>query len=112
MTRRRLEFSMPAEAAVVFDAFHYHRWRSRWDSLVARARWAASMQHRADGSASSVLIYTYNLETYPAPLRQCVEPVVDAVLLRQTRRRFERLSAFLGRHAADVRRWQAEGKPR
>ena len=25
---------MPASAAVVFDAFHYHHWRSRWDSLV------------------------------------------------------------------------------
>lgn len=25
---------MPAGAAVVFDAFHYHHWRSRWDSLV------------------------------------------------------------------------------
>lgn len=25
---------MPADAAVVFDAFHYHRWRPRWDSLV------------------------------------------------------------------------------
>ena len=25
---------MPASEAVVFDAFHYHHWRSRWDSLV------------------------------------------------------------------------------
>ena len=30
----KLEFEMPASAEVVFDAFHYHRWRSRWDSLV------------------------------------------------------------------------------
>ncbi|HEY0064342.1 MAG TPA: SRPBCC family protein [Telluria sp.] len=26
---------MPASCAVVFDAFHYHHWRLRWDSLVA-----------------------------------------------------------------------------
>ncbi len=26
---------MPAREAVVFDAFHYHHWRSRWDSLVS-----------------------------------------------------------------------------
>jgi len=25
---------MPAPAAVVFDAFHHHHWRLRWDSLV------------------------------------------------------------------------------
>lgn len=29
---------MPANSAVVFDAFHYHHWRSRWDSLVGRTR--------------------------------------------------------------------------
>ena len=26
---------MPASEAVVFDAFHYHLWRARWDSLVS-----------------------------------------------------------------------------
>jgi hypothetical protein len=31
---RRFEFPMPARADIVFDAFHYHRWRLRWDSLV------------------------------------------------------------------------------
>ena len=35
MAHRRLEFAMPASEAVVFDAFHYHHWRSRWDSLVS-----------------------------------------------------------------------------
>ncbi len=29
---------MPASEAVVFDAFHYHHWRSRWDSLVSETR--------------------------------------------------------------------------
>ncbi|MFT3778695.1 MAG: SRPBCC family protein [Ottowia sp.] len=29
-------FDMPAPEAVVFDAFHYHRWRPHWDSLVRR----------------------------------------------------------------------------
>lgn len=26
---------MPANEATVFDAFHYHHWRKRWDSLVS-----------------------------------------------------------------------------
>ena len=26
---------MPAGVEVVFDAFHYHHWRARWDSLVS-----------------------------------------------------------------------------
>lgn len=37
MAHRRLEFEMPANAAIAFDAFHYHAWRSRWDSLVGHA---------------------------------------------------------------------------
>jgi hypothetical protein len=32
------EFDMPASTEVVFDAFHYHCWRSRWDSLVENTR--------------------------------------------------------------------------
>lgn len=36
MPTERLEFDMPAEAAVVFDAFHVQRWRVQWDSLVSR----------------------------------------------------------------------------
>ena len=34
MVHERFEFEMPAPVDVVFDAFHYHRWRQRWDSLV------------------------------------------------------------------------------
>lgn len=34
MAHRRFEFAMPAGESVVFDAFHYHCWRLRWDSLV------------------------------------------------------------------------------
>src|SRR4051794_39904718 len=30
----KLEFDMPASSEVVFDAFHFHCWRPRWDSLV------------------------------------------------------------------------------
>lgn len=29
---------MPARADVVFDAFHFHTWRARWDSLVRDTR--------------------------------------------------------------------------
>src|SRR6185369_8504525 len=38
MVHLRLEFEMPASCEVVFDAFHYQRWRRRWDSLVAETR--------------------------------------------------------------------------
>jgi len=36
MAHRRLEFEMPAEEAVVFDAFHFHHWR-RQAFLLHRA---------------------------------------------------------------------------
>jgi len=35
VAHQRLEFSMPANEAIVFDAFHHHHWRRRWDSLVS-----------------------------------------------------------------------------
>lgn len=38
MAHLKLALPMPAERAVVFDAFHYHRWRARWDSLVRDTR--------------------------------------------------------------------------
>ena len=38
MPHRRFEFDMPATAGLVFDSFHHHRWRQRWDSLVRETR--------------------------------------------------------------------------
>lgn len=35
MAHQRIEFPMPASEAIVFDAFHHHHWRRRWDSLVS-----------------------------------------------------------------------------
>lgn len=35
MAHKRFEFDMPASVEVVFDTFHYHQWRARWDSLVS-----------------------------------------------------------------------------
>ncbi len=35
MPHRKFEFFMPASSSVVFDAFHYHAWRARWDTLVS-----------------------------------------------------------------------------
>jgi hypothetical protein len=35
MAHQRFEFAMPASEAIVFDAFHHHQWRMRWDSLVS-----------------------------------------------------------------------------
>ncbi len=34
MVHERFEFDMPARAEAVFDVFHFHEWRCRWDSLV------------------------------------------------------------------------------
>lgn len=36
MAHQKMFFHMPARADIVFDAFHYHEWRRRWDSLVRR----------------------------------------------------------------------------
>jgi hypothetical protein len=38
MAHRRFQFEMPASSEVVFDTFHYHQWRLRWDSLVDDTR--------------------------------------------------------------------------
>lgn len=35
MAHDRIVFPMPASCEVVFDVFHYHQWRARWDSLVS-----------------------------------------------------------------------------
>jgi Polyketide cyclase / dehydrase and lipid transport len=35
LAHQRIEFSMPCSEVIVFDAFHHHRWRMRWDSLVS-----------------------------------------------------------------------------
>jgi hypothetical protein len=164
MTHRRLEFVMPAESAVVFDCFHYHHWRKRWDSLVSAthvlggapcpyvgattsntgagwlrglamqtqfisyrrpqvaaarmvgstfpfSRWAASMRHVPDGDQQSILIYTYSFDTAPGGLRWVMRPVVNAIFLFQTRRRFERMRQFLFRHAPEIRLWGIQRLP-
>ena len=72
------------------------------------ARWAASMRHIPAGEGRSTLVYTYTLETAPAAARWLMEPVVDFVFLRATRKRFRRFTAWLADHADDVVRWQLE----
>ncbi len=159
MAHRKLEFPMPAPAAVVFDAFHYHHWKHQWDSLVSDTvvesdapcpsigatstnkgrgllaplamttkfvsyeppliaaatmvgksfpfdRWAASMRHVDKGDGGSTLVYTYTLEVPPSPYRWLLEPIVDLIFLRATRKRFARLSKFLKSNTADVLAWQ------
>jgi hypothetical protein len=39
MVHERFAYEMPADAEVVFDAFHYSHWRHRWDSLVNATHW-------------------------------------------------------------------------
>jgi hypothetical protein len=161
VAHRKLEFIMPAPRRVVFDAFHYHCWRVRWDSLVSRTRiddgapcpsvgaisdntgsgllrplsmatrfvsydpprlaaaaairpsfpflrWAASMRHSDLGQDRSVLIYTYTFSVMPTTLAWALEPLVDRMFLRATRRRFNRLADFLVTHASEVVKWQEE----
>lgn len=160
MAHERFEFVMPARAEVVFDAFHHHAWRCRWDSLVGAARvvggapcpyvgavtenagggwlgllsmrtefvtferpkvaaaamqgrafpfarWAASMRHRPLDAGHSVMLYTYSFETRPRALRWLMEPVTKWVFDRQTRKRFDRMRAFLEGHAAEIEAWHA-----
>lgn len=157
MAHRQFEFPMPAREEIVFDAFHYHHRRLRWDSLVRATRvqgdapcpfvgavtesagagalrrmsmkarfvshdrprvaaammvgrsfpfrrWAASIQHRADGPSRSWLIDTY---TFPF-LHWLLEPPVAWVFDWQTRRRFARLRSFLQTHAAEIEHSQPE----
>jgi hypothetical protein len=159
MRQRRFEFPMPATAAVVFDAFHHHHWRFRWDSLVRAAdveggyaepfvgavsdnqgagllralsmttkfisydrprvaaatmvgtsfpfrRWAASMRHQDLQDGTSLMIYTYSIETGPTALRWPSDAGIGWVFDQQTRRRFARLRAYLVEHAHDVETWQ------
>jgi hypothetical protein len=69
-------------------------------------KWAASMRHVPASSGCSTLIYTYTLDTHPLALRWLMEPVVDRLFLRATRKRCRRLEAWLEGHAADVAAWQ------
>lgn len=36
---------MPADPAVVFDAFHHQHWRPQWDTLVRHTRISGAAQH-------------------------------------------------------------------
>ena len=49
---RCLVFDMPASAEVAFDAFHYHFWRPRWDSLVRRTAVEGDREHPVVGAVS------------------------------------------------------------
>jgi hypothetical protein len=161
MRHRKFEFDMPASAEAVFDVFHFHAWRCRWDSLVHASRvvggapcpfvgavtenasggllrglsmrtefisfdrphvaaakmlgrsfpfvrWAASMRHQPISSERSRMVYTYSFVAGPATLRWMVEPLVQWVFDRETKRRFARMQAFLLTHGEEVRLWQLD----
>ncbi len=99
MSHRSFTFAMPAPATVVFDAFHYHHWRHRWDSLVSAT---------AVESGHSELVYTYTFEVGPRALAWCIRPFVERIFEYQTRKRFGRLSDYLARHADEITHWQKE----
>jgi hypothetical protein len=166
MVHERFEFDMPGSPEVVFDAFHYHEWRSRWDSLVNAThviggapcpyvgaitensgggilrglamrtefisfdrprvaaakmqgrsfpfdRWAASLKHHPTTKDRSLMVYTYSFEAGPRGLRWFIEPLTKRIFDWQTRKRFERMRAFLAAHAAEITAWQQsrEGGP-
>ena len=64
-------------------------------------KWAASMKHEAIGADQSVMIYTYTIETGPPMLRWLMEPIVDRIFQRQTRKRFACMRDFLLVHRAE-----------
>ena len=71
-------------------------------------RWAASMRHRACADPGrSVMTYTVNFDTSAGVARWGLQPVVMALFVAQSRRRFARLQGFLARHAHDIVQWQA-----
>jgi len=159
MVHERFEFDMPGPPEVVFDAFHYHQWRSRWDSLVNAThviggapcpyvgaitensgggilrglamrtefisfdrprvaaakmqgrsfpfdRWAASLKHHPTTKDRSLMVYTYSFEAGPRGLRWFIEPLTKRIFDWQTRKRFERMRAFLAGHANEIVAWQ------
>lgn len=74
------------------------------------ARWAASMRHVDRGDGQSLLIYTYTFSVARSPWGWLLAPVVRAMFLRATRKRFGRLATFLRDHAGEVRAWQLAHK--
>jgi hypothetical protein len=97
VSHRSFNFAMPASAAVVFDAFHYHHWRHRWDSLVSTT---------AVEGGHSELVYTYTFEVGPRVIAWCIRPFVERIFEHQTCKRFGRLSAYLASHASEITSWQ------
>jgi hypothetical protein len=75
MAHERFEFPMPASAEVVFDAFHYHAWRHRWDSLVeathviggAECPYAGALTENAGGGALRGLAMTTQFISFDRP---------------------------------------------
>lgn len=88
----------------------YQRPRVAAARMVGRsfpfAKWAASMKHEAVDADRSVMIYTYTIETGPAPLRWLMEPLVSRMFEAQTRKRFASMRQFLLTHRAEVEAWQ------
>ena len=62
---------------------------------------AASMKHETIDADQSVMIYTYTIETGPPMLRWLMEPIVDRIFQRQTRKRFACMRDFLLVHRAE-----------
>jgi len=75
MAHRRFEFPMPAAADVVFDAFHHHVWRARWDSLVSETRvrggapcpYVGAITENAGGGALRGLTMSTRFVSYDRP---------------------------------------------
>ncbi len=70
------------------------------------SRWAASMRHLDLDGNRSELVYTYTFAVAPTWMRWLLEPFVQAIFLRATKKRFARLETFLAAHAEEVRAWQ------
>ena len=59
------------------------------------ARFVATIDHRPLPEGRSVVRYIYSFQARPRALRWLLEPIMNAVLLRETRRRLAALKAYL-----------------
>lgn len=122
MVHERFEFPMPASAEVVFDAFHDHRWRQRWDSLVHATHVlggsptpfvGAETSNAGGGLLRPLSMRTRFISCQPGKVAAAtmLGPMTKLVFDWQTRKRFLRMQRFLSTHAPEVEAWQRQGRP-
>jgi hypothetical protein len=105
LAHERLEFDMPASCEVVFDVFHYHQWRARWDSLVEHTQvtggspcpYVGAISNNAGGGLLSGLSMRTEFIAYDRPRMAAAKMVGRSFP-------FQRWAASMKHEAVDARR--------